>query len=51
MALAKSRKVSKGNNGTDHWSVTKFFDGEKWMEDFGDDDQEPRPVDSDNQEQ
>ncbi len=50
MALAKSRKVTKGKEGIDPWFVTKFFDGEKWMEDFGDDDQEPTPVDSDNQE-
>lgn len=45
MALAKSRKVSKGNKGIDFWSVTVFFDGEKWMRDYGDDDKEPEPVD------
>lgn len=50
MALAKSRKTSKGNPGLDHWSVTTFFDGEQWLQDFGDDNQEPQPVDSDNEE-
>lgn len=50
MALANYRKVSKGKEGIDHWSATKFFDGEKWMEDFGDDNQEPHPVDAENEE-
>jgi len=50
MALAKSRKTSKGNPGTDHWSVTEFFDGEKWIEDLGDDSQENHSEDSNNEE-
>lgn len=45
MALANYRKVSKGKDGIDPWSVTTFFDGEKWMRDYGDDDKEPEPVD------
>lgn len=51
MGLAKSRKTSKGNPGVDHWSVHHFYDGEKWVEDYGDDNLEPSPIDQEEEEQ
>jgi hypothetical protein len=50
MALANYRKVSKGKEGIDPWSVTRFFDGKNWIEDFGDDDKESQPT-ADNEEE